>query len=329
MSKSKQIEETKIDEWKVLEFVAPITEALASGDDFVIKGVAINETTTLNNVKYVAEELQKAAASFRDVPILLDHVNSIKNIVGRTTENVNFNTGAKRIEYEGRIMDKDIKEMIKDGRIKNVSIGAQVKDLVEEEDGSMKAIGIHGLEISLVAVPGDNQANLAQAIQNSFKLREMAMKLDEQLNDGDLNMSEEKTETETPAEEAPAKEAEAPAEEEATEEASDNAPEVAAEKAQNINVNVATDTGITEMRKQLDEMKAMLMEKKKTTEMAEEEPVAAEEPADETKGEVSAEPEAEPAAESDVVVESARGGLALYRDYSQEGADTKLKRLVR
>ena len=139
-------------DWRVVEFFVPIQESVTENDDFIIKGVAINETTTLNNVKYVAEELEKAAPTFRNVPILLDHVNEVKNIVGRTTENVNFNSTDKRIDFEGKIMDKDIREMIKDGRIGSVSIGARVQDLTEEEDGSMKAIGVQGLEISLVAV---------------------------------------------------------------------------------------------------------------------------------------------------------------------------------
>jgi len=62
--------------------------------------------------------------------------------------------------------------MIKDGRIGSVSIGAKVQDLVEEDDGSMKAVGVHGLELSLVAVPGDSHANFGQALHNNFVLKE-------------------------------------------------------------------------------------------------------------------------------------------------------------
>jgi len=165
----------ELKDWRVLEFFVPIEENFMDGDDFFINGVAINETTTLNNVKYIAEELEKAAPSFRNVPILLDHRNEVRNIVGRTTEKVNFNPGFKRIDFQGKIMDKEIREMIKDGRIGSVSIGAKVQDLLEEEDGSMKAVGIQGLEISLVAVPGDSQATLAQAMEQGIRLKEIFM----------------------------------------------------------------------------------------------------------------------------------------------------------
>jgi len=162
-------------DWRLLEFFVPIEESIFDDNtqEFLIRGVAINETTTLNNVKYVAEELEKAAPTFRNVPILLDHKNEVKNIVGRTTSNVNFNSSARRIDFEAKIMDEQIKEMIRDGRIQNVSIGAKVEDLIEESDGSKKATGIRGLELSIVAVPGDGGAGLSQAIDNCFHLKEM------------------------------------------------------------------------------------------------------------------------------------------------------------
>lgn len=306
----------KIKDWRLLEFYVPIDEKLQeSNGDFLIKGVAINETTTLNNVKYVAEELTKAAPSFRNVPILLDHENRVKNIVGRTTENVDFNTNFKRIDFEGKIMDKDIREMIRDGRINNVSIGAKVQDLVEEEDGSMKAIGIQGLEISLVAVPGDTHANLAQAIQNSFHLKEMAMEEDKEeleekkvsgeLNDKEVKMSEEETKVDT-----------------ATEEVKDeNKEEVEVEvKAEE---KVKENLDISEMKKQISELKDLLIQKKKMEEDITKEKI------DNTKGEVSVEKVEALENLNNYIVERANSGFALYRDYNKESADTKLKRLVR
>lgn len=263
-------------DWRVLEFFVPIEEKLSEGDDFIIRGVAINETTTMNNVKYVAEELEKAALSFRNVPILLDHKNEVKNIVGRTTERVVFNSQFKRIEFEGKIMDKDIREMIRDGRIGSVSIGAKVEDLIEEEDGSMKAVGIKGLEISLVAVPGDSQANLAQAMVHSLRLREQA-----ELNLEKTEMAEEEQKVEAPEES-----------EETPEESPKEEPEetVAEEKVQKINVKVDTSE-ISDMKKQIGELKELLIEKKKVREQVEEEKEEKEEPEDETKGEVSSESE--------------------------------------
>lgn len=297
-----EITKEKNKDWRILEFYVPIEEKLQDGNDFIIRGVAINETTTLNNIKYVAEELVKAAPSFRNVPILLDHKNEVKNIVGRTTENVEYNSTFKRIDFEAKIMDKSIQEMIKDGRIGSVSIGAKVEDLTEEEDGSKKAIGIRGLEISLVAVPGDSQANLAQAMLHGIVLKEKA-KLNTEIN----QMAEEDTkveDVETP---------EAPEEEK----------EVATEKVQNINVKVDT-TEIADMKKQLAELKELLTEKKKVIEQVE----SVKE--DMTKGEVSTETDEKLSNIDNRIIEAmGKGNFSMYRDYSRENADTNLKRLVR
>jgi len=303
-------------DWRVLEFYTPIEESLSEGDDFVIRGVAINETTTLNNVKYVAEELEKAAASFRNVPILLDHKNEIRNIVGRTTERVNWNPNFRRVDFEGRIMDKEIQEMIRDGRIGSVSIGAKVQDLVEEEDGSMKAIGIMGLEISLVAVPGDSNANLAQAMQRGLTLKEMANEDNYKFKKED-KMAEEEEKTEEVPKEVVAEPVEVPKEE-----------PVAEEKVQKIDVKVDT-TEVSEMKKQIAEIKELLMVKKKVQEQVEEE--KEEKPEDETKGEVSTEAEEKLEKLDSLIVETAgRGKFSMYKDYSRESVDSSnLKRLVR
>ena len=315
----------ELKDWRVLEFYTPIEENFSEGDDFIIRGVAINETTTLNNVKYVAEELEKAAPSFRNVPILLDHKNEIKSIVGRTTERVDWNPNFRRVDFEAKIMDKEIVEMIKDGRIGSVSIGAKVQDLIEEEDGSMKAIGIYGLEISLVAVPGDSDANLAQAMQRGLTLKEIASD-DYKFKKEDKMAEEEKTEevpeVVKPAEES--KEVEEPKEVEK--------PKVAEEKAQKINVKVDT-TEISGMKEQIAELKELLMEKKKIQEQVDEEKEKEseeEKPKDETKGEVSTEAEEKLDNVNNLIVEAVgRDKFSMYKDYSRESTDTNLKRLVR
>ncbi len=307
---------TKEKDWRLLEFFVPIEERFSDGEDFIIRGVAINETTTLNNVKYVAEELIKAAPTFRNVPILCDHINEVRNIVGRTTEKVDFNPNFNRIEFEGKIMDKDIIEMIKDERIGSVSIVAKVEDLTEEEDGSMKAIGIHGLELSLVAVPGDNQANLAQAMQQGLVLKEKA-KLDK-LNTENGNMAEDEKKTEEPKESTE----ETTEETEAEEPKEEPKEEPAKENVQNINVKVDT-AELSSMKKQISELKELLIKKKKVNEDAEEESE------DETKGEVSSEKEEVLNKLDSMIFEKSRTGYALSRDYSKESSDTKLLRLVR
>jgi len=195
MDNEKVSKKEKLDDWRLLEFFVPITEKTSIGKDFFIRGVAINETTTRNGIRYIAKELEKAAPSFRSKPILLDHENTVKSIVGRTTENVNFDSMKKGITFEAKIMDKGIREMINDGRITDVSIGAKVNDLVENKDeGFMTAEGIEGLEISLVAVPGDPGANIASAMQESFKLKTELFMSDSNFKDENESKEEEEEE---------------------------------------------------------------------------------------------------------------------------------------
>jgi len=162
----------KLEDWHIIEFFVPIQETSSIGKDFIIKGIAINETTTRNGIKYIAKELELAAPSFKGKKILLDHKNEAMNIVG-VIRNSLWNVNKKAIEFEAQIMDEAIKERINDGRISDVSIGAKVQDLVSNKDTKeVTAIGIEGLEISLVAVPGDPGANIGQALEHSFQLKE-------------------------------------------------------------------------------------------------------------------------------------------------------------
>lgn len=311
-------QKTNKKDWRILEFIMPISEARKVGDEFLITGIAINETTTRNGIKYTVDELENAAQSFRGKPILLDHENKVQNIVGRTTENVNFNVEKKGIQFEARIVDEDIREKINQGLITDVSIGASVKDLTEEEDGSRKAVGLEGMEISLVAVPGDPNANIAQAMEDSFMIREsMLNKLKggiKEMAEEEEQKQEEKTEDEAPEEEAKEEPVVEPAE----------------EKVHNTNVNVDM-SAVTEAIKALKDEIADL---KKVKEEDAEEPEAPTEPVeDETKGEVAAEEpeaEAEETTESLVLEQAETGkGFAIWRDYSKESEDTKLKRLIR
>lgn len=159
-------------DWHLLEFSAPITENALVDNEFVIKGIAINETTTQNNHKYIAEELEKAAPGMTGKPLLVDHDNRVESIKGRVTNSF-FDKNNKNIQFEARVMDKNIREMIKDGRIDSVSIGAYAEDLVKEEDsGSLIAKGLNIVELSLVAVPADNKANFASAMASNFHIKE-------------------------------------------------------------------------------------------------------------------------------------------------------------
>ena len=187
-------------DWHVMEFFIPITESTSVGNDFFIRGVAINETTTRNGIKYVATELEKAAPTFKGKKILLDHRNEVKSIVGTVT-NSSFNNVKKSIDFEAKIMDKEIQNMINDGRISDVSIGAKVQDLVQNKDDKcVTAIGIEGLEISLVAVPGDPGANIATAFEECLTLKERyelvenysVEEIDDDYKDNDINSNKMK-----------------------------------------------------------------------------------------------------------------------------------------
>ena len=182
-------------DWRKLEFTVPITELSGDGksENFRIKGVAINETTTRNGVRYVSEELSKSAHTLRNKPILKDHTNSVDSIVGRTTENVSFDPINNRINFEGQILDKSIQEKINMGLISSVSVGATVQDLEEsnnEETGENFVIarGIDFVEISLVAVPADPNAGFAKAVMESFELK----KASEQVSNSNVKLEETK-----------------------------------------------------------------------------------------------------------------------------------------
>jgi len=323
-------------DWRLVEFFVPISEAVGTGNDFMIRGVAINETTTRNGVTYTASELESAAPSFRNKPIMVDHSGSIKDIVGRTTEGVIFNPARKAIEFEGRIMDNKIKEMINDGRITDVSIGAKVDDIVEnKDDGSFTAIGLEGLEISLVAIPGDPGANLANALHESFKLKEMEMN-GEEINlapeEADKFESQLNNEEEDDMEEAETKAPEETTEEPTEEPVETTAPEVAEEKVVKVDMTEANKS-IAALSEIVGKLAKKVAEQDKTpapSAKAEEDEIPEPQVADETTGEVGGEePEAVETIDEGFVVEKAEAGTGfqMYRDYSKDSG--KFNRLCR
>ena len=157
-------------DWHLIEFNVPIIE-FAQGEDCHIKGIAISETTTHNGHKYIAEELEKAAPGLTGKKLLVDHRNEVDAIKGKVIK-ANWNGAIRAIEFEAQVMDKHIQEMVRDGRISNVSIGAFAEDLIKQEDGSYIAKGIKFAELSLVAVPADDNASFGVAMSRSIQMKE-------------------------------------------------------------------------------------------------------------------------------------------------------------
>jgi hypothetical protein len=292
-----------------LDFVVPITESTQAegSDEFFIRGVAINETTTRNGTKFISEELQKSAHSLRNKPILKDHINSVDSIVGRTTQNVNFNQDTKAIDFEAKIVDEGIKKKIEQGLINSVSVGAMVREVEkqESEDGDESTLvrGIDFVELSLVAVPADPNAGFAAKL-------EMALDLEQPIkeNTEDVIMAEEIKQELTKLEELRQESAKLE------------------EELEQLKIE------------KLKAQKEALMVKEEAEEESSEEEVA-EEPAaeeaeaeapaeDETKGEVESEDdsEGEVAEESFTLERSDLGGYAYSKDYTKKESLFRLNR---
>jgi len=152
-------------------YQVPIIESAFINDDFIIQGTALNATITSNNHKFIEEELQKSANTLSGVPLLIDHRNEVDAIKGRVISG-EYNEDERKVNFRAHVIDHNIKEMIKDGRIDSVSVGADVKELEETDDGFFIPHGIKFRELSLVAVPADEGATFTVALQEAY---EMAM----------------------------------------------------------------------------------------------------------------------------------------------------------
>ena len=292
--------------WQELHYFVPITQSMTKGNEFLIKGIAINQCTTKNGHKFLAEELRPSAETLRGKPLLKDHENLVDNIVGRVTQNVIFDEINNNIPFEANVMDKKMREMINDGRITSVSVGAVVKNIEREGEGAnevMIARGIEFVELSLVAVPADPNAGLATAMCEAYELK---LKNEEVTQMAE----EEKKPEETPKEEAPA-EAEVPKE--------DNSGEEAAEK---MGEKLMKENSQLKVKSLQLEKEAMLRKVKEQEDLAK--PKEEVKVLDETKGEVG---EPKPAEEKMVDKlfigndkESKYGKLSMfYTDYEGSG----------
>lgn len=169
---------TKPKDWRYLEFFAPITveEGLHEKTGrFTIKGTAINSTTTLNGHTFLSEELEVSAKTLVDKPFLKDHKNEVDSLLGRVLS-ARYNPLTQSVEFEAYVREPKYQDMIRDGTLKNVSVGAFVKE-VEESDDKQTAIlrGINFVELSATPIPADQGADFAMAVMCALQLKKETM----------------------------------------------------------------------------------------------------------------------------------------------------------
>ena len=192
----------------ILEYFVPIQSSAELDGDFTINGIAINETVTSNGHKFIGEELSKAANTLIGVPLLKDHDNSVDSIVGKVSV-AHWDEALRNIPFKAVVKDAKVKQLIKDGLLNSVSVGAHVdpSDIEETDNGEIIPHNIQFKELSVVAVPADGGATFSMALNNAYKSHSTKTER------GD-NMTEEEKTTET---------------EEATEEETKETEEVTAE----------------------------------------------------------------------------------------------------
>lgn len=137
------------------EWLIPIDESY--GKPLRIRGYAIHAGTTRNWNLYLEDELEKAADSLIGKPIYLEHV-SVGNAVGKVVD-AGWDYEKKAIWFNAEIYDDEVADKIRTGIIKHVSICADY-DVLEPFDNIRIPYGLQFRELSLVAVPGDPEANI-------------------------------------------------------------------------------------------------------------------------------------------------------------------------
>lgn len=145
----------------------PIKEQGFMNGQFTIAGTAISSSVTSNNHKFLPEELKLSADTLNGVPLLVDHRNEVDAIKGRVIVS-EFDDVNEKVNFKAQIEDESIKEMIKDGRLNSVSVGAIVKELEDDGDYFIPR-GIVFKELSLVAVPADPRATFDIALKEAYK----------------------------------------------------------------------------------------------------------------------------------------------------------------
>jgi len=137
------------------EWIVKIDESY--GKPLLIKGYAIHAGTTRNWNLYLEDELKNAADSLIGCPIYLEHV-SVGSAVGKVLS-AGWDPEKRAIWFVAEIYDDDVADKIRAGIIKHVSIAADY-EVLEPFDSIQIPHGLQFRELSLVAVPGDREANI-------------------------------------------------------------------------------------------------------------------------------------------------------------------------
>ena len=292
-------------------YQVPIREQGLIDGEFLIEGTAINTTVTSNNHKFLSEELRMSAGTLRGVPLLADHRNEIDSIKGRVL-NGTFDESTERVNFKATVIDETAKQMIKDGRLNSVSVGAAVESVEEGEDGTFIPRGITFKELSLVAVPADSGATFGLALKEAYLSQSHSPSGDfntVKKEDKEMKEVEEKknvTETEEEAKPEETKE-----EEEVKAEAE---PEVEAEEAkEEVESNETTEalkSQIAELTKSVEALKESMKVKEADGDEAEAEAETEEKSEDEEEAE-----EAEEVSESYKIVQGHKAFSLIRNKY--------------
>jgi hypothetical protein len=127
------------------------------GKPLLIKGYAIHAGATRNWNLYLEDELKKAADSLVGKPIYLEHVD-VGSAVGKVLL-AGWDPEKRVIWFTAEVYDDEVADKIRAGIIKHVSICADY-DVLEPFDSIKIPYGLEFRELSLVAVPGDPEANI-------------------------------------------------------------------------------------------------------------------------------------------------------------------------
>jgi len=168
-------------------------------DKIKISGIAVSEQVSRNGRKYIAKELEKFAPTLTGRPILKDHEGITDNVIGVITHAETLDAG-KTVRYEGWVKEdgSGIVEKMKDGRIKEVSIGAMAGKVVKEnkDDPYVIPVDMEAMELSTTPVPGNRGTSIIKQDENNDlsedKLKDMIESYESNLN---INKKEENMES--------------------------------------------------------------------------------------------------------------------------------------